>query len=76
MSAILQLIVGAFLRELFAALASYVTSRQNAADTKALGRAEAERDAAMEAALRAEAMNGVAMPDDQETVKRLREGSA
>jgi len=57
-------------------LVRWLTSRQRDADIKNLGRAEAERDAAMEVAERAEAMNGVPLPEDTEVLRRLREGSA
>lgn len=76
MIAIIQAIAGAFLRELLGAVSTYLAARQRDAELEALGRARAERDAAMLAAEHAEAMNGVPLPDDAELMKRLRDGSA
>lgn len=73
---ILKLIAAAFFRELLSAVAGYFTARQATEQAVKLGRAEATRDAAMEAAERAEAMNGVPLPDDAEVLRRLRDGSA
>lgn len=76
MTAIAKAIALAFLRELLGAVTGYFAARRDEATTRALGRAEAERDAAMEAAMRAEDMAGVPLPDDVEAIRRLREGSA
>ncbi len=71
-----MVILKAILAAIFSAVLGYVRDRQRDADIKAAGRAEAERDGAMAAAERAEAIAAVPEPQDEEVLRRLREGSA
>ncbi len=76
MTAIIQAIAGAFLRELLTALTGYFAARRAEERDKTLGRVEAERDAALAAARAADEMNGVALPGVDDVIKRLRDGKA
>jgi hypothetical protein len=76
MSVLLKGVVAILVRELAAALGRYLAGRRTEAAAREAGRLEAERSAALAAAERAEAIAAVPEPQDDEVLRRLRNGSA